>query len=125
MSPQMTPQQIQELQQISATVSSLSTKIRINEQNILNLQSRVQLLSRNFLDLKKEMRGKTDIAVEKSNYAEKKIKEIMKKLEKFEKEGFVSSGKDDKKEPDISKPKMTAEEAENILDDILEETKDE
>lgn len=101
--------------------ASVYTRIRINEQNIMNLQDKVQMLSKNFLNLKKEVRDRLSEssggASKVGENLKKRIEKIEEKVEKLEKFG-VEKGK---KEEEIKKG-MTEEEADKALDDILKKT---
>jgi len=80
-------------------------------------------LSRNFLDLKKELRDKVDLAVDKNHDLEKSARDIMKKIEKLEKSGVRTAVPKAKKKESINvfKPEMTIEESDRILEEILGE----
>ncbi len=105
-------------------LGSIDTKLRINEQNLLNLQNRVQLLSKNLLDLKKETRGELDSLSNKTE----KIKEDLDKLSLKIKgsESYLVNASIDKKIEQLKAfqkkfltPNLTKEEAEKILDATL------
>lgn len=105
------------IEDIFLRLNSTDTKIKINEQNLLNLQSRVQLLSKNLLDLKKEVRDQVDSITRKNSKMERLVNDLKKKVERFERKGIselISKGEE------IKKPsEMTKEEAEKVLDNIL------
>ncbi|MFO7872371.1 MAG: hypothetical protein R6U26_01865 [Candidatus Undinarchaeales archaeon] len=109
-------------QDINSMLNSLSTKTRINEQNIMNLHNKLQVLSRNFLDFKKEIRDKVGSGVGKDfeeleKKIDKKMKQIDKKIEMLEKKKKIKEAVSP-----TSKKGMTSEEADKILDNILKKT---
>lgn len=69
---------------INWRLSSLDTKIRINEQNILNEGRRIQLISKNFLEFKKEIREKLEHVLEENHEIDKKFSDISKDIERLE-----------------------------------------
>lgn len=108
------------------SIGSVETKTRINEQNILNAQKKVQLLSRNFLDLKKELREKVDLVFQKNHEMEKSVKKLTaaverleKKLPKYAKSEDVKAVQKFHESVNVFKPELSKEEAGSILDDIL------
>lgn len=109
-------------QGINSMLNSLSTKTKINEQNIMNLHNKFQVLSRNFLDFKKEIRDKVGSGAEKDfeeleKKIDKKMKQIDKKIEMLEKKKKIKEAVSP-----TSKKGMTSEEADKILDNILKKT---
>ena len=100
-------------------MSSLETKVKINEQNLFNLQERMQLINTNFLDLKKEIRGRADNMSDELHDLEKKLSSLREKFVQAPKAADVDQIKKFHQSINVLSPEMSADEAKNILDGVL------
>lgn len=114
------------LNDIAAKLSGIETKVKLNEQNFFNLNERMQLLSQNFLDIKKELLGKMDNLTEETHEIEKAFQELNEKMAKMDsrvmrvpKAEDVEQIKKFHQSINVFKPEMSREEADKILDDVL------
>ncbi len=108
------------MQDIMWRLTSLETKIKLNEQNFFNLQERMQLLNKNFLDLKKEIRDRVDNITDEIHDLEKRIDSLREKFSQAPKASDVEQIKKFHQTINVFKPDMSADEAKNILDDVLQ-----
>ena len=122
--PKKTPQQ--EVSNLTWKVNNIETKVRINEQNVMNDRRHVQLLNKNVLDLKKEMRTKLDGILKERHDGTKKIEELTTRVEnmerrvkKFVKRTEISAIKKFHENFNYFDNDMTKEEADKILDNIV------
>ena len=111
------------IEDLTLRINSIDTKIRINEQNLLNLQSRVQLLSKNLIDLKKEVRDEVDESARKGEKIEKLVNELNKKIKSFRRGSAGLALTSEIKGPG-EKQEMTKEDAEKALDNVLKLTEE-
>lgn len=123
---QQSPQSI--MSDLSWRISSLETKVKLNEQNFFNLQERMQLINKNFLDLKKELRDRVDNLTDEAHDIEKTVKDLQSKVEKVgSKLATAPRGEDVEQIKkfhetiNVFKPEMSADEAKNILDGVLKQ----
>ncbi|MDP7282215.1 MAG: hypothetical protein QF475_01065 [Candidatus Undinarchaeales archaeon] len=110
-------------------MNNLETKARINEQNIINDRRHVQILNKNVLDLKKELRTKTDSVMSGRQDVSKTVTELVTRVENIErrmkrlvKREEVLAMKKFHENFNYFDKDMTTEEADHILDDILKKT---
>ncbi|MFH1424448.1 MAG: hypothetical protein ABIG20_02070 [archaeon] len=96
------------LNELSWRVNSLDSKIRINEQNILNERKQIQLINRNFLELKKELRERIDNLMQDMREIKDKISKVKIPARSVLALGASASGAG-----------MTKEDAKRILDQIV------
>ncbi|MDP7282138.1 MAG: hypothetical protein QF475_00670 [Candidatus Undinarchaeales archaeon] len=122
--PKKTPQQA--VSNLTWKVNNIETKVRINEQNVMNDRRHVQLLNKNVLDLKKEMRTKLDGILKERHDGTKKIEELTTRVEnmerrvkKFVKRTEISAIKKFHENFNYFDNDMTKEEADKILDNIV------
>ncbi len=121
---QQSPQSI--MFDLQSKISSLETKVKLNEQNFFNLQERMQLISTNFLDLKKELRERADNITEETREIESTIKDLRSKISKLESQA-ASAPKAEYSESVKKFPapmaalttEMSSEDAKNALDSVL------
>jgi len=118
------------LSNMSWKLSNLDTKIRINEQNLISERRRVQLINKNLLDLKTEIRDKLDSVTTQSRELKQKMTALEKKVAKVEvKLSKKFAGKDEVHELkkfsesfNMFGTDMSKTEADKILDEILKKT---
>ncbi|MFH1450799.1 MAG: hypothetical protein ABIF92_02360 [archaeon] len=122
--PRQSPQQVAE--SLMWKVNNLETKVRINEQNIINDRRHVQLLNRNVLDLKKELRDKLDAVMQqrgdlpkKISDLELKVQNIEAKLKKLVKREEIHALQKFHEHFNYFDKEMSKEEADRILDNIV------
>ena len=100
-------------------ITSLETKVKLNEQNFFNLQERMGLINKNFLDLKKEIRDRADNLSDEMHDLEKKVSSLSEKFVKAPKAADVEQIKKFHESINVFKPDMSTDEAKNILDEVL------
>ena len=100
-------------------LSSVETKVKLNEQNFFNLQERVQLFSQNFLDLKTELRNRADNLTEELHDLEKKVDSLGTKYAQSPKAADVEEIKKFHKAINVFSPDMSKDDAKKILDDVM------
>ena len=61
----------------------METRARVNEQNLINERRHTQLMDKNFLNLKKEIREKLDMALSNSKEAKEIAEKLKAKIEKL------------------------------------------
>lgn len=84
MTPEGTTDTRSLINNLSMRISNLDTKVRINEQNILNEGRRIQLVNKNVLDFKKEIREKVERLMEASHDLQKALEKLGQKIEIIE-----------------------------------------
>lgn len=128
MSPQQHPQSREAVMtELGWKINNLDSKIRINEQNVLNERKQVQLLNKNFLDFKKEMRDKVDLLLQENRKVQEtmtKLQGLLSTMESKMKKGYarkedVSELKKHEESVNVFKPEMSKAEANRVLDEIL------
>jgi len=105
---------------LSWKVNSVDTKTRINEQNIMNERRHVQLVNKNLLSLKKELRDRVGQISRDSSDIKKKLQELEAKVTKLEE--TVKRGVPKKRERpklDIFKSELSGEDADAVLDNLI------
>jgi len=114
-----TPQQI--FDSLSWRFNNLDTKVRINEQNLLNMRKHSQLINQNFLDLKKEIRESVVNIQKTSHDMERKVNELSSKLNELESR-LTQVQKTPFTKAKAKKPheELAEKSADQILDEILE-----
>ena len=111
------------LNDITTRLANIETKVRLAEQNSFNTQERMQLLSKNFLDLKKEILNRVDNLSQEAHDIEKSSNELRKKITSLESKvsaaslssGFARAAI----QPAKAAEDMSLDEAKKTLDDIL------
>ena len=110
-------------------LNNMETKVRINEQNIMNDRRHVQLLNRGLLDLKKEVREKLDSVLSERHTVSKKVEELSikvdsleRRVKKFVKREEISALQKFHENFNYFDNEMTKEEADRILDNIVSKT---
>jgi len=110
-------------------LNNMETKVRINEQNIINDRRHVQLMSRNSLDIKKEVREKMGTILTERHDLGKKVSDLearVKALEKlsgnFVKKGEITALQKFHQNFNYFDKEMTKEEADRVLDEIVSKT---
>lgn len=108
---------------ITYRISNLETKVRLTEQNSFNFQERVQLLSKNFLDLKKEILNRVDNLTQEAHDLERNMNDLKKKVAALEaKSSFSSYASGHAKLASVATPahvEMSADDAKRALDDVM------
>ncbi len=108
---------------ITYRISNLETKVRLTEQNSFNFQERVQLLSKNFLDLKKEILNRVDNLTQEAHDLERNMNDLKKKVAALEaKSSFSSYASGHAKLASVAVPshiEMSADDAKRALDDVM------
>ena len=108
------------LSDLSYRLANLETKIRLNEQNFFNSQEKVQLLSKNFLDLKKELLNRVDNLTQEMHEVEKAVLELKKKVSSFETKITAAPQQPAFKSLLPVEPhNISPEQAKSALDDVL------
>ncbi|HIK02233.1 TPA: hypothetical protein H1012_00105 [archaeon] len=108
------------LSDLSYRLANLETKIRLNEQNFFNSQEKVQLLSKNFLDLKKELLNRVDNLTQEMHEVEKAVLELKKKVSSFETKITVAPQQlGFRPLPPVEPHNISPEQAKSALDDVL------
>ncbi len=111
------------LNDITYRLSNMETKVRLTEQNSFNFQERVQLLSKNFLDLKKEILNRVDNLTQEAHDLERNMNDLKKKVAALEaKSSFSSYASGHAKLASVATPvhaEMSPEEAKAALDDVM------
>jgi len=116
----------QQVTDLTWKLNNLETKARINEQNIINDRRHVQLISKNILNLKKEIRekmdtiltGRHDLGKNVSDLIER-VKALEKLSKKFVKKGEITALQKFHQNFNYFDKEMTKEEADRVLDDIV------
>ncbi len=107
------------LDEILYKVSNLETKVRLTEQNFFNSQERVELLSRNFLDLKKELLGRVDNLTHEAHDFSRALSEIRNKLALIESKLSAIPKITPAQQASAITAEISAEDASKTLDDVL------
>jgi len=112
--PQLSPQQV--MSNLKLQVSTLESKIRVNEQNIFNMRKHMQMVNHNLLDFKKEMRKKLDALMQQNADLEAATDKLRIAIESVvkTKERDVKVVKSTKVNKNMGKAEAT-----KVLDDIL------
>jgi len=107
-------------------LNNIETKVRINEQNIINDRRHVHLMSRNLLSIKKEVHEKLDTLLHGSNDVTTTIAKLEKRVSALEKLSKKLVHKKDiialqrfHENFNYFDKEMTKEEADRILDGIV------
>lgn len=102
-------------------LNSIETKIRINEQNLLNDRQHSQLINKNLLDLKKEIRERLDAVSHETKELKIQVEELSGKVDVVGKQvkARVVRKAAPPKPVNLAKPQMSSNEASKILDNIL------
>ena len=122
--PKQTPQQV--TTDLTWKLNNLETKVRINEQNIMNDRRHVQLINTSILDLKKELREKTgNVLQEKHGLLKRvsglelKMEHLERRLKRFARREELATLQKFHKSFNYFDNEMTKDEADHILDDIV------
>jgi len=117
-----TPQEM--FESLSWRLNNLDTKLRITEQNVVNMRNHSQLINQNFLDLKKEVRDSVSNVQTKNHDLERELKQVQDKLTELESEinKIKSTPVHKKLKLPIYEDKEQEEKksADDVLDEILE-----
>lgn len=119
----------EEMSSITWKLNNLETKVRINEQNVINDRRHVQLLNGNVLAMKKEFREKLDkILQQRTDYAKgiadltNRVSALEGQMKKAVKRTEISAMQKFHEHFNYFDNEMSKEEADRILDDILKTT---
>ena len=108
------------LSNLQMKLSSVETKIRINEQNLLNDRQHSQLINKNLLELKKEVRERLDKASQENRELSTRVDELSKRVEELGKGiRMQKPAAQQVQVVNLKKPQMSAKQASSILDNIL------
>jgi len=79
----------------------------------------MQLINKNFLDLKKEIRDRADNISDEIHDLDKRVESLRDKFAQAPKAADVDQIKKFHESINVFKPEMSADEAKSILDDVL------
>jgi len=127
--PKQTPQQV--TSNLIWKLNNLETKVRINEQNIVNDRRHVQILNSAILELKQEMRDKVDTVLHDKHDLKKKVANLEikvegleRKLKRFVKKEEVAALQKFHQNFNYFDTDMTKDEADKILDNIVKKSEE-
>jgi hypothetical protein len=102
------------------------TKVRINEQNVINERKHAQLLNKNLIDFKGELRGKIDSITQQNrelklsvNRVKEQIKTFTKKLKDLPSKAELNELRRIQESATLYGRDMSKDEADDILDKVL------
>ncbi|HIK01764.1 TPA: hypothetical protein H1008_01495 [archaeon] len=114
-------------------LNSLTTKVRINEQNVINERKHAQLLNKNLIDFKGEIRGKIDSVTQQNrelrlavDRIKDQVKALTKKLKDIPSKAELNELRRIQESATLYGKDMSKDEADKILDNVLSqiETRD-
>ncbi len=107
-------------------LNSLTTKVRINEQNVINERKHAQLLNKNLIDFKGEIRGKIDSITQQNrelklsmDRVKEQIKTLTKKLNDLPSKAELNELRRVQESATLYGRDMSKDEADEILDKVL------
>ncbi|MDP7260382.1 MAG: hypothetical protein QGI80_00245 [archaeon] len=107
-------------------LNALMTKVRINEQNVINERKHAQLLNKNLIDFKGELRGKIDSITQQNrelklsvNRVKEQIKTFTKKLKDLPSKAELNELRRIQESATLYGRDMSKDEADDILDKVL------
>ena len=107
-------------------LNSLTTKVRINEQNVINERKHAQLLNKNLIDFKGEIRGKIDSVTQQNrelrlamDRIKDQVKALTKKLKDLPSKAELNELRRIQESATLYGKDMSKDEADKILDNVL------
>ncbi|HIJ99353.1 TPA: hypothetical protein H1011_00830 [archaeon] len=107
-------------------LNSLITKVRINEQNVINERKHAQLLNKNLIDFKGEIRGKMESITQQNrelklsmDRVKEQIKTLTKKLNDLPSKAELNELRRIQESATLYGRDMSKDEADEILDKVL------
>ena len=117
----------QQLLLLEQKMQNLLTKVRINEQNILNETRHTQLINRNLLEFKTDIVDKVDQLLRQMNEQQKMIGNLVNTIKELEEQVSNAPAREDLEElrslanyKSTVDSEITKENAGDVLDDVLE-----
>ncbi|MAF89151.1 MAG: hypothetical protein QF775_02285 [archaeon] len=107
-------------------LNALMTKVRINEQNVINERKHAQLLNKNLIDFKGELRGKIDSITQQNrelklsvNRVKEQMKTLTKKLKDLPSKAELNELRRIQESATLYGKDLSKDEADDILDKVL------